>query len=133
MPINQIFGKTFNVIEKSLDIHAKRHELITSNIANLDTPDYRPGEINFKDALDNATNDKTIGMRRTNPHHFDRINGYSIDEDVDMDQASNGVNWVDIDKEMTKLAENNLMYRTGVEVLLRKLAGLRYVITEGGR
>jgi flagellar basal body rod protein FlgB len=52
---------------------------------------------------------------------------------ADPDQTSNGVNCVDIDKEMTKLAENNLMYRTGVEVLLRKLAALKHAIIEGGK
>ena len=40
---------------------------------------------------------------------------------------------VDIDKEMTKLAENNLMYKTGVEALLRKLAALKHAIIEGGK
>ena len=45
----------------------------------------------------------------------------------------NGYNWVNIDKEMTKLIENNLMYRTTVETFLRKIAILKEVIREGGR
>ena len=40
---------------------------------------------------------------------------------------------VDIDAEMSKLAENNLRYQTGVEALLRKFRGLKHAITEGGR
>ena len=133
MPINQILGKTFNTLEKSLNILNKRQTLISSNIANLDTPGYKPREINFREALDKAINNKTVGMFQTHPRHFDPINGYSGDVYVDPDQTSNGVNCVDIDKEMTKLAENNLMYRTGVEVLLRKLAALKYAIIEGGK
>ncbi len=133
MPTDKIFGGTFNTLEKSLDILNKRHTLIAGNIANMDTPSYKPREIDFKEALGNAMNNKTVGMIQTHPLHFGRINEYSVYVDVATDQSSNGLNWVDIDKEMTKLAENNLMYRTGVEVLLKKLAGLKHAIIEGGR
>jgi len=132
MPINKIFGKTFNTLEKSLDILSKRHTLIAGNIANASTPGYKPKEINFKEALDNAVNNKSVEMFRTHPLHFDSVCRSSVEETA-TNQASNGLNWVDIDKEMTNLAENNLQYRTGVEVLLKKLDGLKYAITEGGR
>jgi flagellar basal-body rod protein FlgB len=133
MPINQIFGKTFKTIEKSLNILNKRQILINSNIANLDTPGYEAREINFREALDNAINTKTIGMFQTHPRHFAPIDEYLGNVYVDTDQTSNGVNCVDIDKEMAKLAENNLLYRTGVEVLLKKLAALKHAIIEGGK
>ena len=133
MPTNEIFGKTFTTLEKSLDILDKRQTLINSNIANLDTPGYEPREINFREALDNAMNAKTIGMLQTHPRHFAPIDGYSGHMYIDTDQTSNGINCVDIDKEMTKLTENNLMYRTGIEVLLRKLATVKHVIIEGGK
>jgi flagellar basal body rod protein FlgB len=45
----------------------------------------------------------------------------------------NGYNWANIDSEMTKLTENNLVYRTAVEALLRKMSLLKEVIREGGR
>jgi flagellar basal body rod protein FlgB len=44
----------------------------------------------------------------------------------------NGYNWINIDREMTKLIENNLQYRTATEVLLRKIAIMKEVI-RGGR
>ena len=133
MPINQIFGKTFNTLEKSLNILSKRQTLINSNIANLDTPRYQPREINFREALDKAMNNKTIGMFQTHPWHFNSRDEYVGDVYIDTDHTSNGINCVDIDKEMTKLAENNLMYKTGVEALLRKLAALKHAIIEGGK
>ena len=40
---------------------------------------------------------------------------------------------VNIDTEMTNLVENNIKYRTSVEMLLRKMGMLRQAITEGGR
>jgi flagellar basal-body rod protein FlgB len=133
MPIKQIFGKTFTTIEKSLNILNKRQTLINSNIANLDTPGYAPREINFREALENAMDVKTIEMFRTHPRHFSPVDEYLGHVYIDTDQNSNGVNCVDIDKEMAKLAENNLLYKTGVEVLLRKLATLKHAIIEGGK
>ena len=52
MPIKSLFGKTYNIIERSLEITKLRHGLIASNIANLDTPDYKAKEIHFDKALE---------------------------------------------------------------------------------
>jgi len=40
---------------------------------------------------------------------------------------------VNIDQEMAKLAENNLMFQAGVQALLKKLEALQTAITEGGK
>jgi len=126
MPIKSLFGKTFHAIETSLDIAKKRHGLIASNIANLDTPGYRGKDIDFRDAFKDALKETSVDLFRTNPRHFGSRISYQ-------EPSSSGTGSVDIDKEMSKLAENNLRYRTSVEVLLRKLSKLKYAITEGGR
>lgn len=126
MPIKSLFGKTYNVIERSLDISSKRHGIITGNIANLDTPGYKTKDIDFKGALEDALEGTSIHLTRTDPGHFSSKASYP--EPSLSESAS-----VDIDKEMSKLAENNLRYRTSVEVLLRKLMILKFAITEGGR
>jgi flagellar basal-body rod protein FlgB len=126
MPIKSLFGKTFQAIETSLDITKERHGLITGNIANLDTPGYRAKDIDFNDALKDALEETSVDLFRTNPRHFGSRVSYP-------EPSSSGTDSVDIDKEMSKLAENNLRYRTSVEVLLRKLSKLKLAITEGGR
>jgi flagellar basal-body rod protein FlgB len=126
MPIKSLFGKTFHAIETSLDITKKRHGLITSNIANLDTPGYREKDIDFRDALKDALGGTSVDLSRTNPRHFGSVASYQ-------EPPSSVTGSVDIDKEMSKLAENNLRYRATVEVLLRKLSKLKLAITEGGR
>jgi len=45
----------------------------------------------------------------------------------------NGYNWVNVDRVVTKMTENNLIYRTATEALLRKIALMKEVIREGGR
>ena len=135
MPDKLSFGKTFYALEKAIGIAQQRNAVITSNISNLDTPGYKPKDINFKSELARAleTNHKT-DLVRTDPRHISmQMNGDQIVEPYEEQGEWNGYNWADIDSEMTKLTENNLVYRTAVEALLRKMNLLKEVIREGGR
>ena len=126
MPIKSLFGKTFHAIEESFKITKERHGLITSNIAKLNTQVYRTKGIDFKNALKNAMEETSFDLFRTNPRHFSSM--VSSPE-----PPLSGIDSVNIDKEMSKLAENNLQYRASAEVLLRELSKLKFAITEGGR
>lgn len=135
MPDKLSFGKTFYALEKAIGLAQQRNAVITSNISNLDTPGYKPKDINFKSELERAieTNHKT-DLARTDPRHISmQMNGDQIVEPYEKQGEWNGYNWADIDSEMTKLTENNLVYRTAVEALLRKMNLLKEVIREGGR
>jgi len=130
MPVKTLFGRTYHVVEQALNIAKHRHGVIASNLANLNTQGYKTKELQFDDALKKAIGRfNTVAVERTHPRHFptQRNSGstYAISE-----AAYSGV---DIDKEMSKLAENNLKYQSGVEMLLRKFAVLKHTITEGGR
>ena len=126
MPIKSLFGKTCHAIEESLEITKERHGLITSNIDKLNTSDYKTKDINFKDALKNAMEGTSVDLFRTNPRHFSSMVSH-------LEPPLRGIDSINIDKEMSKLVENNLRYRASVEVLLRKLSKLRFAITEGGK
>ena len=135
MPDKLSLGKTFHALEKAISIAKQRNELITSNISNLDTPGYKSKDINFKSELARAleTNHKT-DLAKTDPRHISmQMNGDQMIEPYEEQGEWNGYNWADIDSEMTKLTENNLVYRTAVEALLRKMNLLKEVIREGGR
>lgn len=135
MPDKLSFGKTFYALEKAINISQKRNSLITSNISNLDTPGYKPKDINFENELARAleTNHKT-SLARTDPRHISmQLNGDQMIDSYEEQGEWNGYNWANIDSEMTKLTENNLVYRTAVEALLRKMNLLKEVIKEGGR
>jgi flagellar basal-body rod protein FlgB len=134
MPDKLSFGKTFSALEKAIGIAQQRNAVITSNISNLDTPGYKPKDINFKSELARAleTNHKT-DLTRTDPRHISmQMNGDQMIEPYEEQGEWNGYNWADIDSEMTKLTENNLVYRTAVEALLRKMNLLKEVVREGG-
>ncbi len=136
MPDSRLFGRTYEVLSTSLDVSAKRHNLITSNISNMDTIGYKPKDLDFKKTLKKAMAEQPPpDMRRTHKKHFAGLNVNSSSfngtnsEDVDIYHLDS----VNIDTEMTHLVENNIKYRTTTEMLLRKLDKLRYAIREGGR
>ena len=134
MPDNLSFGKIFNNLDKAIGVTQKRNAVIASNISNIDTPKYRPKDINFKEALARTLEtDNELKLNRTNSGRMDiEMNPQGI-ETFEEKGEWNGYNWINIDKEMTKLTENNLMYREAVETLLRKIALIKEVIKEGGR
>jgi flagellar basal-body rod protein FlgB len=135
MPVKLSFGKAFNALEKAISIAQQRSSYINSNISNIDTPGYKPKDIDFKKELASALEtNRTVTLEKTDPRHISlRNNGHQIIEPFEEQGEWNGYNWVNVDKEMTKLTENNLMYRSAVEVLLRKISLLKEVIKEGGR
>lgn len=124
-----LFGKTINMLSAMLDFRSNRHKLIASNVANLDTPGYRPKDINFKKELGLALgNGSKLTVRKTDTRHLsiDSMNSNGIDSGV----VSCGEK-VNIDKEMAKLAENHLQYNLTVELLARKFRGIKNTLREG--
>ena len=135
MPDKLSFESTLNTLERATTITQHRHSLITDNISESDTPYYRPKELDFKKALAEAMEPAAKApMSRTDPKHLSPEPGPVQGMDVFEEETEwNGFNWVNIDREMTKLTENDLMYRTATEAILRKVALLKEVIKEGGR
>ena len=134
MPEKLSFNRTFRVLENAIGIAHQRHNLIASNIGNLDTPNKKGLEIDFKTAMARAMeSEKEINLSRTHSGHIGpNGDGAYRAEPVEDSGEWNGHNWINIDREMTKLIENNLQYRTATEILLRKIAIMKEAI-RGGR
>ena len=136
----QLFDKNLTLLEKSLEMRSKRNTLIASNIANRETPGYRAQDLVFEQALDKALHSDRPGpLRVTDEHHFDGVTREPL-EGVDgqiinshnPDPRTDG-NTVNLDKEMAKLAENQLMFQATVRAVNWRLGALKAAITEGGR
>lgn len=135
MPNKISFNTTFQTLEKAISIAQQRNTVLAGNISNMDTPGYQPKDIDFKSSLANALEmDRKSGLVRTNPRHIQPgMKNADMVESLDEKSNWNGYNWINVDREITKLTENNVLYRTAVEALLRKIAMLKEVIREGGR
>jgi len=124
--MNGLFGKTIDLLSNMLDFRAERHKVISSNIANLDTPGYKPSSLDFKGNLDEIMNkNESLEITTTNPRHIK--SGGEKGGDFQVSQSGEKV---EIDKEMAELAENNIMYNLDVEMLARKFRGLNTVLKE---
>ena len=135
MPDKLSFSKTFQALERAIGISQKRHAVVASNISNIDTPGYKPKDIDFKAALNRVLESgQELDLARTHPGHIELERSAAAGVEIIEEKGEwNGYNWLNIDREMTKLTQNNLIYRTSVETLLRKMAILREVISQGGR
>lgn len=114
---------------KSLDAGMLRSRVIANNIANVNTPGFKRLEVSFEEHLSKALDKTRLKGTTTNSKHFaigrkdiSKINPI-VERPVDPTLPS-GVNNVDIDTEMAKLAENQILYNFGIRFArgaLRKL------------
>ena len=128
-------GKTFNLLENAMNVSKQRHSLLLSNVANLDTPGFKAKDLDFKAAMAKALNgSQRMDLAKTDSGHMGPPAGSVSGADIVEEEGEwNGFNWMNVDQVMTKLTENNLIYRTSTEALLRKIAIMKEVLREGGR
>lgn len=129
------FQKTFQLLENAMDVAKQRHSLMVGNVSNLDTPGYRARDIDFKSAMKQALDSsQNMTVMKTNHAHIaPDANEMAHPEIKEEEGVWNGYNWMNVDQVVTKMTENNLIYRTATEALLRKIALMKEVIREGGR
>ena len=133
-----LMDKTGKLLARALDYRAKRHGVIAGNLANIDTPGYRPKDIDFDDALKEALNEPAIKLTITHPAHMPVGSGGNLKGPAEfpMHEIPRGAqsdSQVDLDREMTKMAKNNLLYEAAVRMLSKKFDELKAVIEEGRR
>jgi len=138
VPFNGIFSDTIATLERSLDLRSLQHRALSSNIANLDTPNYKAFELVVEEEMNkDRQSAKSLQVTRTHPQHLPIINPGA--EDVTLKAAPppefslrGDGNTVDIDRTMGKLAENTILYRTAAQLISDKLKGLKSAI-QGGK
>lgn len=129
------FDKTTKALATALNFRQMRQKLITSNIANAETPGYKAKRLDFEEALARALDiEKQNSIRTQDKRHYNVGGGGFDNLQPEIYDESNGVvtpdgNTVDRDEEMAKLAENKILYDATVEVLNRKLALKKYLLS----
>jgi flagellar basal-body rod protein FlgB len=117
---------SITALDKGLDASALRQQVIANNVANINTPGFKKQDVSFEDELAAAIE----------PGHF--AGGSSLaDVDIKVTTAKGTSmrydgNNVDIDEEMSKLAENNIRYQAMSKLMSERFGGLKSVIN-GGR
>lgn len=122
----KLFDNTFSAIQRSMDLEFKRHVLLTGNVANAETPNYKARELDFAGELQDAMGTKDHVMTTTNSMHMDLSGADQAHITLDNSGAikSDGNN-VDLDVEMGKISSNARGYQNSTTLLSLKLSLLR--------
>jgi len=131
-------SRAHDLMASALNYRAARQDMIAGNIANADTPFYRPRDIRFEDVLAQKSasifgeKSQTLPMARTNGAH---LNGSEVPAETkptiffrDGHMARNDGNSVDLDVETTEMAKNSTMYKALVEAIKKDGAIFKSVI-----
>ena len=108
-----------------MDYHLRRHNVLASNVANLDTPGFRPMEL-VRDTT------AATGAARLTRTHATHLKPFSLDGEVvggaveRVAQPGGDGNSVSLEHEMSKVAANDLRYETVGRIVRQQLGLLRY-------
>jgi flagellar basal-body rod protein FlgB len=135
--MSNLFDKTTQALHTAANMRQLRQNLISSNVANAETPGYHAKKLDFEEALARSLDiDGLKGMSTSHEDHIP-VGGGSI-QNVRPDiyenpegQVSNDGNTVNLEKEMASLAENTALYRAAIQLINKKLGALKYAVSEG--
>ena len=139
MPTQSLFDGTIAALQKTLNAGSLRHKVLTSNIANIDTPNYKAFDVVMEDALKRNKNTAgPIELVRTSSRH---LNGRHSSSEPKKIKAADSTafnlradgNTVDLDRTMGKLAENTILYRSAAQIIRKKFQGLKNAIQGGSK
>jgi flagellar basal-body rod protein FlgB len=117
----------FQFQQAALNLRAARQELMASNIANADTPNYKAKDIDFASALQGALSGsgQKLPVAVTSPQHLAGATGESVMGAPVMYrkplQPSADGNTVDMDVERAQFADNALRYEASVTFVSGKV------------
>jgi flagellar basal-body rod protein FlgB len=132
---------TSRLLEKSLDGLSLRSQTISNNVANVDTPNFKAGDVNFEQQLAAAVGNQPAGdelaLTLTHGAHISSNGRPSLNDiapatvQVTNTTMRNDGNNVDVEREMARLAETQLSYQASTQMLNEKLRLFREAIWEG--
>ena len=118
---------------KALDVRVQRSEVLASNIANADTPNYKARDFDFSQALRGAMHGrKDMGLMRTSSRHLSQPHSGSLPVDLGYRvpvQASIDGNTVEMDTELAQFSDNALRMQADITFMSARLRTLQIAIT----
>jgi len=136
--------KSKPLMEAALTARAQRQDMISGNIANIDTPFYKARDIDFESALIEKTKEmynssdiKQLEMAKTDGQHMSAYQGIDATKSTiylrDGHMARNDGNTVDLDIETTELSKNSVMFNALTAALKKNSTIFKSVIEASGK
>ena len=145
MPVEGLFNTTIDLLGKSVDLRTRNQNLISSNIANAETPGYTPKKLEFEQQLQSAVKKASSrGMHSSgsaatsHPAHIPlRGEGGRISQikgtvvETPAKTPGRDGNSVEMENEMSSMMQNQVLFNASVQLLAKKFEGLRTALREG--
>jgi len=145
VPVEGLFNTTIDVLGKSIDLRTRNQNLISSNIANAETPGYTPKSLEFEQQLQSAVKKSTtrgggsqFSGATTHPAHIPlRGGGEQISQirgtvvETPAKTPGRDGNSVEMENEMSRMMQNQVLFNASVQLLSKKFEGLRTALREG--
>ena len=137
--MQDIYGPNADLMGKVMDLRLERQNLVMSNLANINIPGYKARTLEFENELQQAvgTADVRGTLTRTNPKHTPvAFNAGGFEGNVAKEfkpRTIYGADAVDMDKEMSTMAKNSLMYNALTTVMKTNFTDITKVIADGGK
>ena len=125
MAIN--FDAALGVPADAIRIRSQRAELLASNLANADTPNFKAQDIDFRSAMKMAVSQQPSGMSVTHSNHIPIANHSLSSAGVQFrttNQDSLDGNTVDEQVEQAQFMQNSIQYQASISFLGGKFKGL---------
>ena len=124
----RLFDKAIDRLTTGLEYTSRRHEVLTRNVANMETPGYKALDVTFEDFL------KPARIAAGDVPQVNIGSGAPGDPRAQVVYASDGTpredgNDVNLDRQMARLAENTLFNHTLVQLLASRFANVKQAIS----
>jgi flagellar basal-body rod protein FlgB len=123
-----IIDQALGIHARALQLRSRRGELLASNLANADTPNYKARDLDFRKALSDAQS--STQLTTTAPGHIATQGGGADPQTMYRvpNQSSLDGNTVDSQIEQTRFAENAVRYRASLRFLSGRISSLMTAI-----
>lgn len=123
---------TYQALTKAIEGSQRRQEAIASNLANLNTRNYKASRVSFEGELKKALGEAQKNRDfETAKNKIEQIVPKAVKDQSS--RMNNDGNNVDLDQEMSLMAANQILYQTLIQQLNQKYQTMSYVIHEGRR
>ncbi|HKM49129.1 MAG TPA: flagellar basal body rod protein FlgB [Terriglobales bacterium] len=113
------------VLSRFLDVNVARHKLIASNLANIDTPGYRTRDLDFRAEL------VRVGLEQDEGRLAYASNTPVVRQVHGLLERPDGNN-VNVERESLLLAETQMKFGLGVQLLKDQFHQISQAINSGG-
>ena len=118
-----ILGGTIDMLRQATTFATRRHEVLAENVANTDTPGFQARDLTFEHELSLAQKVRALPMSTLPTPALD----LRLVDAPDARMRPDGNN-VDIDRQMTRIAQNALYHNVVVQLLSSRFAALKTAI-----